>query len=812
MQLTNKNERRIAILVSALIGAAIFILIYGYRILIPTYTEWLMYGAGDPQQHYIGWRFFQQSSWHFPIGMMDTLGYPILTSVVFTDSIPLFAVIFKLLSPILPAQFQYFGLWGILCFMLQGAFGALICLKYARRPVQAVLGSLLFILSPPILQRMYYHSALAGHWIILFGLALVVYHRNLAQRPFLSLVLWGLLGGLIASIHLYFLPMCGILCIGYCIYDIVRNKRWYGFLPIISFAACTLGISWLLGTFAGSTTASTGGLGSYSFNLNGLWNPTQGYSAILQAVPTFNDQYEGFAYLGFGVLLLCAIALCLLLDGYLGKEKPGQALREAVHNRRLDLIVYGVMAILLIIVAASPVVTFNQQVLFRIPLPEILLELWAIFRSSGRLIWPLGYILIFAAVALVTRRQEKRFAVVLLACCVGLQAYDLHDRMNNLHADYSQRVEYENPLTESFWLGLGGDSGIEHLIIGESGGEYLYPLADIALQNHWTLNDFYFARSVSGIGDTLGKSLEAPDDSMLFAMTPERFDEMLSYADPSITFYEMDGLVVGTTQKDLISLPKLEYSYSYSYPIGTGEYLRGGEDVEGVRYVYPDGLSYGPYWRLKPGIYEIHMTGTNLDQAEVACATDGANTHLDSYDYRTTAEVLSFKIQVFEVVEDLEVLVRTTTEETVSFSTLTATYLSDNTEVLADDPARSYRPFLYIHRFAENLNLTGGEDIDGVRHLYQDGISYGPYLDMPAGLYKVRITGTNLDLADFDVVIDSGNTALELMDLQMTATEVTYRVDVAEEVQGLETRVFNRSEETVTLTSLKIAAELDEVE
>lgn len=803
MRLISKNQRRAAILVSALIGAAAFLLIYGYQILIPTYTDWLKFGAGDPQQHYYGWRFFQQSSWYFPIGMMDTLGYPIMTSVVFTDSIPLFAVLFKLLTPILPADIQYFGLWGILCFMLQGALGAVICLRYARSPVQAVLGSLLFILSPAVLNRLYYHSALAGHWIILFGLALLAYHKTLTQKPLLSILLWGVLGGLIASIHLYFLPMCGILCLGYCAYDIVRNKRWYGFMPIISFAALVLGVGWLMGTFTASTSASTAGLGAYSFNLNGFWNPMwASYSAILRPLPMLTDQHEGFAYLGFGVLLLSVLSGGLLLDGYLKKERDRLTLRDAAHKHWLDLTVYGIMTILFVIAAVSPVVTFNENVLFTIPLPERLLELWGIFRSTGRLIWPLGYIIIFAAVAFLTRRQEKRFAVILLACCVGLQVYDLHDRMTNLHTEYSQRVVYESPLTESDWLALGEDGGIKHLVMDESRGDLMYPLAEIALQNHWTLNDFYFARSVDDIWSTFDKSLEAPDDSMLFVMKPEALDRKMGLADPSLSFYEMDGLIVGTTRKDLISLP--EIAFAYSYPIGEGTYLRGGEDVDGVRYVHPEGLSYGPYWRLKPGIYEIHMAGSNLNQADVACAVDGAGTRLSIYDYSETAEAISFKIQIFEVVEDLEVLVSPTGIETVSFDTLTATYLSDNEEILADDPARSYRPISYSYAFAGSLNVQGGEDVDGVRYVYADGTSYGPYLDVSAGTYEVRITGNNLDMAEYDCVADGGDTVFKLLDLRVTGTTVTYRVELDEAVQGLEIRIHNRSDETVSMTSLTL--------
>lgn len=56
------------------------------RILNPMYTDWLMNGE-DLTQHYFGWKAYRESGWHFPIGMTDTLAYPNLTTVVFTDSI-----------------------------------------------------------------------------------------------------------------------------------------------------------------------------------------------------------------------------------------------------------------------------------------------------------------------------------------------------------------------------------------------------------------------------------------------------------------------------------------------------------------------------------------------------------------------------------------------------------------------------------------------------------------------------------------------------------------------------------------------------
>lgn len=96
-------------------GAIVFVIIYGVKILNPTYVDWLL-GGGDLSQHYLGWEFFRKGDWKFPLGLTDMAAYPLETSVVFTDSIPLFALFFKIFRNILPQNFQYFGIYGILCF------------------------------------------------------------------------------------------------------------------------------------------------------------------------------------------------------------------------------------------------------------------------------------------------------------------------------------------------------------------------------------------------------------------------------------------------------------------------------------------------------------------------------------------------------------------------------------------------------------------------------------------------------------------------------------------------------------------------
>lgn len=95
----------------ALLGALVFVALYGVRVLDPTCVDWILNNPSpDPSQHYLGWAFFRNSTVRLPyVGANYSVIYPYRTSILFTDSIPLLALLGKLFSPILPARFQYFG-------------------------------------------------------------------------------------------------------------------------------------------------------------------------------------------------------------------------------------------------------------------------------------------------------------------------------------------------------------------------------------------------------------------------------------------------------------------------------------------------------------------------------------------------------------------------------------------------------------------------------------------------------------------------------------------------------------------------------
>jgi len=208
------DESWFVFLISGILGIFMFMRVYGVVVLDFTNTEWLMRG-GDATTHYIGWRFFRNSDWFFPIGLMDNILYPLKESVIFSDSIPLFAVIFKLISPVLPENFQYFGFYGVICFFLQGAFSGLIIKKLCKSSIYAIVGSVFFSMSSMMILRLFPHTALASHYIIMLCIYACISKDDKHRSILRNIAIWGSLYAIASSTHLYFVPVVTIFLFFY---------------------------------------------------------------------------------------------------------------------------------------------------------------------------------------------------------------------------------------------------------------------------------------------------------------------------------------------------------------------------------------------------------------------------------------------------------------------------------------------------------------------------------------------------------------------------------------------------------------------
>tara|TARA_B110000037_G_C17018589_1_gene464293 strand:- start:10 stop:759 length:750 start_codon:yes stop_codon:yes gene_type:complete len=189
-----------AIIGGGLLGAIVYWIVFGPGILYPTNIGWTM--EGDSAQHLLGWSFFRNDPWTWPLGKITSLNYPEGTSIVYTDSLPLFALFFKLFEGYLPEPFQYRGIWVAFCYVMTGVSSALLIRRVTNSWLFVVFGSLFLLINPVILIRTLGHYTLAGQWLIILALYLYLKPSNYGTK-----IRWTLLCGVASLVHFYLLLM-----------------------------------------------------------------------------------------------------------------------------------------------------------------------------------------------------------------------------------------------------------------------------------------------------------------------------------------------------------------------------------------------------------------------------------------------------------------------------------------------------------------------------------------------------------------------------------------------------------------------------
>ena len=288
---------------------------------------------GDAAQHYLGWEFFRHTPLlQWPIGANYPLGMELSSSIVFTDSIPIAAYIAKLFNPILPATFQYLGIWIWLCFVLQAFFAQRFLKFFLSNKAHVYLGACFVVLSPPLIYRLvhagYGHIALASHWLIIASFCLY-------RRPGRNDLRWSLLIALCWLIQAYFAPMVAAVWLASLIKRLfVDGERFSllksgGFVVITSFI-----VMWASGYFMIGSNFNPEGW-NYVFR----WQPlsfvdsgtegSTGWSYVLGDRGQLAGESEAFSFLGAGVIVLMAVSLA----------------RAALQNRMTKVLVaIGVLA------------------------------------------------------------------------------------------------------------------------------------------------------------------------------------------------------------------------------------------------------------------------------------------------------------------------------------------------------------------------------------------------------------------------------------------------------------------------------------
>lgn len=392
----------------------LFLVFFDPSILDPTVIGWAMDGD-HLAQHYAGWLGFRFDEWRWPLGYTGLLAAPHGVPISFTDSNPLLSFLLKLMSPYLPEQFQYYGLWYLGCLGLAYYLVFNLLRRWASWWLPVIAASILIVTMPKFFFRIQ-HDTLMAHWLVIGALS--VFLRD--GRSWSSVFQYSGLMILSVLIHPYFLlmiaPIAGM--------DILR-RLWRralsaptGSLPgaiAVSVAHATvlvvpaICVGAAIGLFDVRSTPQE--VGVYSMDPLAWFNPMH-MSQVLKSWTLGWGQYEGFQYLGLGLLAAVAGAAVLWT---IGVGAPPRPMRSA-------MVWLAPAVVFLYLFAISPVVTaFGTTVL------EFDLAGWPLvstFRSSGRIAWPISYLIAIVALSVWLSVRTRRTAAV-LAVLVGVQFADL---------------------------------------------------------------------------------------------------------------------------------------------------------------------------------------------------------------------------------------------------------------------------------------------------------------------------------------------------------------------------------------------------
>lgn len=541
LTLYKKNKCEI---IAAFAGMVVFILVYGYKVLNPINFSWMYHGfSKDLTQNYLGWEGFRNSAWTFPLGLMDQLTYPNKVSIIFTDSIPLFALFFKLFSPILPVRFQYFGLWGIMTYVLNGIIAAKILKRYLRSVLDITIGSLFFILSFQMLERMYYHSALAAHWLMLFAIYAVMIRRELSIRN--KILVWSIIGMLCPLVHSYYLLFDGIFLVGFII-AVLMDKEGVEKTPkqrilvsaavLAAFILSGLLMLFILGAFYTSVANIGGDILQHRLDLTGFINE-KGAGYFAKYLSFYSEVHRSY-YLGLGIILLSIYTLFRII-----RDKNW----EFFKKRKETVIALSLVFIIALIVACSPKVTLNGYTIIHYSVPEFIMKVWSVFRNTARTSWVCMYLIFIFAICADCggkRSMEKKTAALVFAFLI--QFLDMSPYLLNAHENIvreSSVKQFDERINSAFMDSVVSSHGIKHIIFGPEYTIDLAYLTGYAMSRHLTTNIFRLAQGNNYDEEEFKKQLYSPDPESLYILRKKKAE--YAYDDCGINWMDVGDYIIG---------------------------------------------------------------------------------------------------------------------------------------------------------------------------------------------------------------------------------------------------------------------------
>ncbi len=255
------------------------------------------------------------------------------------------------------------------------------------------------------------------------------------------------------------------------------------------------------------------------------------------SLPWNKWQGEGFSYLGIGIIIL----LCCALVGIIVNTSIRVV---ALHNKFL-LISIIVFVMISVMISLSNRITIGTSNDFTIYLPDFIVRTWSLFRATGRLVWPLYYLVFLFAIVFAWKVLPKRIGTFVLTICLLLQIIDLYPLLSGKRVDGS--LTYSSGLEDSKWAELIDRTETKHLdLIGMDNTDFEFPceyqMGIIATKSNVTMNRFRMSHGQLKYRDQVDEIIALREEGHLFLF--KEYSEVIKY--PQLQFYYFDSWIIGS--------------------------------------------------------------------------------------------------------------------------------------------------------------------------------------------------------------------------------------------------------------------------
>jgi hypothetical protein len=333
-----------------------------------------------------------------------------------------------------------------------------------------------------------------------------------------------------------------------------------------------------------SINSLANGYGQFKFNLLGFFDPIQliendnkspsgfsTWSLFLKDLPSFAEEYEGFSYLGLGIIFLLIFSLI-----------------NYINNNELNFFkslknIYLLIFILFFVLSLSNNIDLGHKPILHIELNKYWLAILGIIRASGRLIWPAYYLIFLFVFIYCFKKNDPKKSISVLLLALIFQLVDISPGLKQIYKgkyfkeNNTSLYLSDNQLKDPIWKILDSEKIIK-TTFEHNYNSLLIKTGKYLCQNNIKNNIFVLARYdrfkvPENRYEIYNKIFTKKLDSNPYIVS-ENFNHILDISDrfksSNLGFFYRDGIwIVQKNKKKLMNNLDIKFKNGLKYPLLT---------------------------------------------------------------------------------------------------------------------------------------------------------------------------------------------------------------------------------------------------